>query len=288
MFYCNPSDKRLLVPKRAGYGVTLNLGHAHCDGALSVIMGVLLLGWFVAGGMQHGVYLKGHPAIFLWLGASLTAALVAVLLQPAGVRVFDRFSLIGYGIVACVLGFFIQRLVNGGYVAMFGGHPLTWRDHLFLGPGAAFCQTSGKMALLALIFRLHRAGGAKTFLMGGLMVGLGFAAAEIVFIGLQQVVGEVAMDGVGLLGVGERGIAGLFHVYSSGLIALALIRRKYGWVAGVAGIHSFTDWLAGVYSTGAWTWSVGLLEGIFALASGVIWLVFVIQTRGVLKKGDSD
>lgn len=30
LFYCNPKDSRVFVPKRFGYGVTLNMGRVSC------------------------------------------------------------------------------------------------------------------------------------------------------------------------------------------------------------------------------------------------------------------
>jgi hypothetical protein len=83
------------------------------------------------------------------------------------------------------------------------------------------------------------------------------------------------------LGLWERAIASGFHVYSSGVIALALGRdagpggraRSYVPITIVVVLHAATDFLAA--NGRLVTESIYVLESIFTLAALLTWLLFI-------------
>jgi len=172
------------------------------------------------------------------------------------------------------VGFAIQGLINGGFVRALGVGNLTWRHHLVLAPVAAGAQTLGKILAIALIFRIHRALTRAQAVRFGLLVGLGFAIWEITVIWYSVVRSEGTLE---WLSVWERATASCFHIYTAGLVALALWSRKYWPIVLVVALHAATDFLAA--NGQVVTSSIHVLESIFSAAAVVVWVVFLTMDR---------
>ena len=96
--------------------------------------------------------------------------------------------------------------------------------------------------------KLHLA-RTRSYARCGLYVGLGFVISEIVLIYFSWAWGYSPGNTIQwsfLVGVWERASAAMFHIYSAGLIAVALWARRYWWFCVfVITIHALTDFPAG-------------------------------------------
>lgn len=170
----------------------------------------------------------------------------------------------------------MQSLVNGLLIFKIVGASAGWKAHLLYGPGAAVCQTLGKLAFIALILRVRPPLTSHKVLAAGTMVGLGFAIMEILVLGGNIVATETIVSGWS--GVVERGIAALFHIFSAGLIAIGWHRRRWLPIAAVLLSHAVTDFFAGAAGAGL-ALPLEILESLFLIVAILTWLGFRFARR---------
>jgi len=145
-------------------------------------------------------------------------------------------------VLAAIVGFAIQDAINGPLVRYWRTGP-GWVHHVVLGPIAAVAQTLGKCFALGSLFDMRPQATASARLRLGLLVGPGFAVYEISLIYFNMASLQTAVVGYG--GLCERASASGFHIYSGGLLALALSRGHYWPLVLVVTLHAWNDFLAG-------------------------------------------
>jgi hypothetical protein len=248
------------------------------DGRLDAIVAAAAL-LLVAGGLLHASlvqrgFLAQHPQNLAWIALSLAAGASTFFLNGR-VALGGRVLLwTGYGTFAMLAGFNLQGLVNGTIVRLVPTVERGALVYLVLGVGAGLCQTVGKWLMIALAKRVHQPHELRDVLAIGLAVGLGFGLSEVVYIGTRLIEAGTPITGLGLIGVWERAAAVGFHVYSGGLVALALYRRRAWPIVLVLAVHSLEDWLAGAVGARVFVIPVLALESFYTAASAATWLAF--------------
>jgi len=244
----------------------------------------------VAGGLAHAsltqrAFLTANPQNLAWIGLSLLAGALTFLANGQ-VAPHGRVLLwTGYGTFAMLAGFNLQGLVNGSIARLVPPAERGVLTYLALGVGAGACQTAGKWLMIGILKRLHQPERTSDLLAMGLAVGLGFGLSEVVFIGTRLIEAGTPITGLGLPGVWERAAAVGFHVYSGGLVALALGRRIAWPIVLVLVVHSLEDWLAGAVGSRVLVVPLVLLESIYTAAAAATWLVFRRAARPVSASG---
>jgi len=269
--YFNPDDPRMFVPMRSKLGLTINFGHPRAVTVLSWIVGIYLLGLTVAPIIAHPQWFAREPSDLVWLVSADLAALT--LLRCNGwFRWVDYrlLSLASFGVIAAGVGFAVQGLINGPLV-WWWGRKLAWQHHLVLGPVAAVAQTFGKWFALSLLLKVRPSSSPAQWRQYGLLVGVGFTLLEITGIYFRVAWAQVP---VSYLSIGERVSSSMFHIYSAGLIVVAVKSRCWWPILLVVGIHALSDVLAGTGGTlGLSTYA---LESMFSGCALVIWVAFLL------------
>lgn len=273
--YINPDDPRVLVPYHFKLGWALNFGSPRVVGALCWIWAMVLLAVIAAPIAAHRYSLVRNPTPLYWLSMAWLAALAVARLNNC-IRWSDyRFiSVTSYGCLAAGTGFAVQAVVNGPLVMWWGLHNLFLIQSLVLASVAAAAQTFGKWAALRLLWKIRPASSHLACARDGLLIGLGFTILEIALLYLSVAWADAP---VGHLSVWERVSASVFHVYSAGLVAIALWSRRYWLIAFVVAIHTLIDFLAG--AGGSLHMSFYALEIIFSMLAVVVWGVFLLEAR---------
>ncbi len=264
-----------MVPKQvAALGWTINLWHPRAIASLVLIgMAMCLLPMLLVAICRWATFAHA-PGPWLWLTASLTLAFAAVLLNG-----LCRYRLrwvplaMTFGFFAALCGFALQGLFNGPVVALLGAAKLTWRAHLYLALAGAVAQTFGKCLFVPVGWRMLQADDLADKVRVGLLVGLGFTVLEICLIWSQAVWAREPMTDW-WLGALERGISSLFHIYSTGLLALGLAGRRRSLFVLVIAVHYVTDWAAGANAS-LLHLAEGQLEILFVVPVAVLWLAFL-------------
>jgi len=187
--------------------------------------------------------------------------------------IFKTLFLFSFGFLAVAIGFGGQSVVNGILVYLIGPENITWIHHLILAPVAAFFQTAGKILIILFILRIFGEINYNKYIVYSLIIGFGFTITEIVFIGSQLISSEYILTGY--LGVWERSISSMFHIYSTVLLAIGLREKKYFFIIIVLAVHAITDFIAGIGST--IPVSIYMLETIFSVFAMLIWVIFLIS-----------
>ncbi len=272
--YFDPADPRLLVPNRLRVGWTLNFAHPRAVPRLAWSCGLAMFGFLLTPILAHPAWFTRQPVDLIWVSAALGITLIVASLNPwFGWQEYRQVGLAAFGVIAAGMGFTLQHLINGPLV-FWWGPKLAWQHHLVLGPVAALAQTFGKWFALALLLRLRTPSAAVQRLRAGLYVGLGFAVWEITLIYFQVAWAQVA---VGYLSLWERASASLFHLYSAGLLAVALGSRRWWPVLVVVAAHAAMDFLAG--AGGRLGFSLDGLESTFTGCAVLLWAVFLLAGR---------
>ena len=81
------------------------------------------------------------------------------------------------------------------------------------------------------------------------------------------------------LSVWERGSASMFHIYSTGLVALALCSKRFSYIVLVVGVHAYMDFMAGTGGSVFGISSIYVLEAIFLVCAVFIWGFFLLTAR---------
>lgn len=244
------------------------------DAVVAAIALLLVVGGLARVVAAHREFVAENPQDLLWIALCLVAGTLTFFANGA-VALGGRVLLwTGYGTFAMLAGFNLQGLVNGTIVRFVPPAERGLLTYLVLGVGAGVCQTAGKWLMIAVLNRVHQPRTRHDVLAAGLAVGLGFGLSEVVFIGGQVIAAETAVTGLGVLGIWERMAAVAFHVYTSGLIAIALARRTAWPVALVVAVHSFEDWLAGAVGTRVIAIPAVQLESIYTVSTLVVWAVY--------------
>lgn len=236
----------------------------------TLIAGFLVIANAFRIGAHHRHFVLDHPMNVVWIVASCSAGVAVLLTNGAKLAPKEVWPWLGYGIVAAYFGFALQAGLNGGLLREIGGAP-GLGGYLILGFGAAGAQTFGKWLVLRFLSRLGAFRSARRTLGIGLGVGLGFGLAEIVMLGENQIVRQVGMTAFPLVGIWERFVAVGLHVFSSAIIALAILKRLAAPIVVVVALHAFDDFVAGAVSGGLVHLPVVAVEGVFSAVTLVLW-----------------
>ena len=174
--------------------------------------------------------------------------------------------------MAAIVGFTVQDAINGPLLRHWSSG-LAWQHHLVLGPVAAGAQTFGKCFALAIaiLSGIRPQASFSDRMRLGLLVGLGFTVYEISLIYSSMASAQQAVVGYG--GLWERASASVFHIYSGGLLALALTSGRCWSLVLVFTVHAWSDFLAGAgMSLG---FSVPVLEWAFGIWAMALWVAFL-------------
>ena len=247
-------------PPRSAYLLTLGLG-------LLFFVGLAVVA------ILHRTYLVQHPLWIPWLTLSLVLGGALFFLNRSHISWASTWPWLGYGLLAAVVGFAIQSVVNGSLVHLFGrDEPFSSFAAIVLGFGSAVSQTAGKSLCLLLIATwLGRNLSPAGLLAAGLAIGLGFGLTEVGLLALQMVFTDAPLSS--LIGVIERVAAVWFHLFSGGLLALAWLRRQLWPLLLVITLHTLLD---GIAVAGAQHLPLEVLEGIFFLLAAVQYVVWLI------------
>jgi hypothetical protein len=224
--------------------------------------------------ITHPAWFARKPVDLVWFFfASLAALAILHLNNWFALSDLKMLSLASFGVIAAGIGFAVQSLINGPLVLWWGSH-LTWRHHIVLGSVAAGAQTFGKWFALSLLFKVRPASSPAEVLRRGLLLGLGFFIWELTLIYFSVAWAQAA---VSYLSLWERCSVAMFHIYSAGLVAIALQSKRYWLIVLVVVIHAFTDFLAG--AGGTLGFSLYGLETTFSACAVLVWAVFLIAGR---------
>ena len=227
--------------------------------------------------VAHPSWMASHPSDIVWGASAILIALGIVRLNHQFAWAdYLRLPAATYGFLAAIVGFTVQEAINGPLVRLWSDG-LKWQHHLLLGPAAAGAQTFGKCFALAILLGIRPEAAGSDRLRPGLLVGLGFTVYEIALIYSNMASAQQAVVGYGSLC--ERASASLFHIYSGGLLALALTSGRWWPVVLVFAVHAWSDFLAGAgVSLG---FSVAALEWAFGLWAVALWVVFLFASRSM-------
>jgi len=255
------------------------------DRRLDVVIAVLALllsvGGLVRVMLAKQAFVAENPQNVLWIALALAAG-GATFFANGFVALRGRTLLwAGYGTFAMLAAFNLQGLVNGSIVRAVPAAERGVLIYLVLGIGAGACQTFGKWLMVRVLGRVHRPTRRADLLATGLAVGLGFGLSEVLFIGGQVIAAGTPITGLGLIGIWERTAAVGFHVYSAGLIAIAIALGRWWPLVLVLVVHSLEDWLAGAVGAGVMHVPIVLLETIYTAATLLLWVLFRRAARAL-------
>jgi hypothetical protein len=271
--YFDPEDPRVLVPRRDRLGWYLNFGHPSSVTVVSWLCGVYLLALVVIPFVAHPQLVSRAPQDIVWWAlAVLTAAAMVRFNRCVACSDYRRIALAAFGVLAGI-GFSVQFLINKPLMLWWGDH-LSWPHHLLLASVAAAAQTFGKWFALSILLKARPATSCSQYLRSGVMVGLGFTILEITLLYFGAAWRLVPLD---YLGLWERASASLFHVYSAGVVAIAIGARRYRFILVVFALHAFMDFLAG--AGGTFGISLYGLESLFSSIGIVMWVICLLAVR---------
>jgi hypothetical protein len=239
------------------------------------LCGAKLLMLLAAPVVAHPSWTAAHPSDIVWVVAAILIALGLVRLNHQFAWAdYLKLPAATYGVLAAIVAFTVQDAINGPLVR-YWSNGLTWQHHLLLGPVAAGAQTLGKCFALVVLFTVRPQASLSDWLRLGLLVGLGFTVYEISLIYSGMASAQQAVVSYG--GLCERASASVFHIYSGGLLALALATGRSWPLALVLAVHAWSDFLAGAgVSLG---FSVAALEWGFGMWALALWVVFLVASR---------
>ncbi len=235
--------------------------------------------------VRNAAFLAATPGALVWIAGGLLAGLAVFRANRIGMRLAGPvLTWLGAGVVALTIGFALQNLVNGGLMRVLPA-PHDAAAVIVLAAGAAFCQTAGKLAAIALVLWTSPPRGPRTVLAAGLAVGLGFGLAEVVVIGQATIAHRSDPGLLPWMGIWERAAAVAFHTYSGSLLAVALRRRLWLPLVTVLAVHTATDALAGASGARLVDLPLVLVEAIFTLGAIVVWAAHLRVARRALADG---
>jgi hypothetical protein len=271
--YFDPDDPRMAVPRRDKLGWYLNFGHARAVTAVAWIFGVGLCALLVAPIIAHPRWFAQEPTDIVWWSlATLTAVGIVRFNKWFAWSDYRQISLAFFGILAGI-GFGIQALINGPLV-LWWGNKFSWPHYLVLASVAAAAQTFGKWFALSILLKARPPASPAQCFRCGLLIGLGFTVLEITFVYFKVAWAQVP---VGYLSLWERANASMFHIYSAGMVAMAIGSRRNWPILLVFVLHALMDFLAG--GGGAFGLSLYGLESLFSAIAIVVWVVSMFAVR---------
>jgi hypothetical protein len=275
LIYLNPQDSRILVPLPCKLGLALNFCHPLIVRILCWIWVLFLIGLFAVPVAAHaGAFIRNPATPLIWL-AAWGASLALTALNSCFARTdYRELPLASYGLVAASVGFGLQAIVNGPLVLWWGMDNLTGWHGVVLGPVCAVAQTCGKWAAIMLLLQANPAATRQALARRGLLVGLGFTVTEIALLYFP-----VAWSGaaLGWLSLWERVGVSMFHIYSAGLVALAIGSGRRGLIVVVLVIHGAMDALA--LATPPLQFSLEALEATVSVLAILTWVAFLVAAR---------
>jgi len=278
LVYINPEDKRVFVPLPCRLGLAVNFGNPRCITFLLWICVGVLLACLTAPIIAHPSYFARNPLPIFWFLSVNLAAIGMIRLNRCFVwSDYRLITLASYGAVAVSAGFGIQALINGPLILWWGAGNLSWMHYIVLASVGAAAQTFGKGVAILLLLKVRPATTPREHARYGLLIGLGFTILEISVI--CYLPAAWAQARLGYVSVWERVSASMFHIYSGGLVALALWAKRYRLIALVLAIHALMDWIAGA---GGWLrLSLWSMETIFLVCAAFTWLAFLLAVRAM-------
>jgi len=281
LLYINPQDPRVLLPLPCKLGLALNFGNPRVVTPLGWISALMLLGFFAAPILAHPSTFARKPTTpLLWLVAWLLTLLIVRLNGCFAWSDYRDLPLASYGLVAVSVGLGVQNLVLGSLVLWWGGRAnWSWAHGLAIGPICALAQTFGKWAAIALLLKIRPAPSWLGQIRYGLLVGLGFTIYEIAIVYFPAAWAQAAL---GHIAVWERISVSTFHIYSTGLVALALWSRRPRLIVFVVATHSIMDWLA--VATRSLQLPLNTVEVIFTVIAVITWGAFLFAARAALSE----
>jgi len=278
LLYINPDDKRMIVQYPFKLGYSFNFGNPKAIRAFSWTILLVLISLVAIPAVYHYQYIINYPSIFLWILLSCISALFILFVNTSeNSLIWEKLPNFSFGFLAVGIGFGGQSIINGLLFYLIGAENIVWVHHLIFGPVAAICQTLGKILIILFIVKIFNTLNVKTYIVYALIIGFGFTIGEIFYIGSQIVISEQIITGY--LGVWERSISSLFHIYSAGLIAISLYNKKYSLILLVVFTHAVTDIIAG--SSNSMQISIITLELIFSAFSLIIWVAYLIKMKNI-------
>ncbi len=276
LVYINPDDSRLLVPLPCKIGLAVNFGNPRSVRFLAWIWPAFILSLLVAPIVAHPSYFANNLTPLFWVILADLAAVGIIRLNSSFAWADYRLvPMASFGLVAAGLGFALQAIVNGPLVLLWGPKSLSWMHHLVLAPVAALAQTFGKGIAVLLLLKARPVSQTRSVVRYGLLVGLGFTITEITSIFFSVAWAQLPLTSY--LGAWERTSISMFHIYSAGLVALALGSKQKLPILMVVGIHAVTDFLAGI--SALLPFSIYVLETIFSLCAVLVWAAFLVFIR---------
>lgn len=276
LLYINPEDPRLLLPLPCKLGLALNFGNPRVVPALCWISAIILLGSFVLPIAAHPMAFARNPMTpLLWLLAWLVTLPIARLNCCFALSDYRDLPLASYGLVGVSVGLGVQNIVLGSLILWWGARAnWSWAHGLVIGPVCALAQTFGKWAAIVMLLKMRSAPSRLGQIRYGLLVGLGFTIYEIAIVyspaaWAQAVLGHIA--------VWERVSVSMFHIYSAGLVALALWSGRRQLLVFVVAVHSAMDWLA--VATPSLQLPLAAVEVAFSVLAAVTWAAFLFAAR---------
>jgi len=276
LVYINPEDPRLFLPLPCKLGLALNFGNPRVVPALCWISAIILLGSFALPIAAHPLVFARNPITpLLWLLAWMVTLLIVRLNGCFAWSDYREMSLASYGLVAVSVGLGIQNLVLGSLILWWGGMSnWSWAHGLVIGPVCALAQTFGKWAAIVMLLKMRPVASRLGQIRYGLFVGLGFTIYEIAIVYSPAAWAHAVL---GYIAVWERVSVSMFHVYSTGLVALALWSGRRQLIVFVVAIHSVMDWL--VVATPSLQVSFTTVEVVFSVLAAMTWGAFLFAAR---------
>ncbi len=276
LIYINPEDERVFVTLPCKLGLALNFGNPRAVGALCRIWIVVLVALFACPILAHPAAFTRNPATpAVWL-AAWAAALLAIRLNPCfGWMDYRLLFLASYGLVATSAGFGVQAVIAVPLVAWWGGmEHLSWVHGLALGPLCGAAQTFGKWAAILLLLKVRPGADRAGCIRFGLLVGLGFTLTEIAALYFPAAWAQATL---GWLSLWERTSVSVFHIYSAGLVALAVCSKRHWLTAFVVLTHGVMDGL--VVAVRPLQIPFETLEMICSILAVLTWAIFLMAVH---------
>ncbi|HPB32291.1 MAG TPA: hypothetical protein PLB62_12610 [Candidatus Sumerlaeota bacterium] len=278
LLYINPEDPRVFLPLPCKLGMALNFGNPRVIPYLCWISGILLLAAFVVPIAIHPLAFTHNPTTpILWLLAWLAALLTVRLNHCFAWSDYRRISSTSYGLLAVSIGLGLQNMILGTLILWWGGRTnWTWAHGLVVGPVCSLAQTFGKLAAIIMLLKVKPAPSRIAQIRHGLFVGLGFTIYEVAIVFFPAAWTQAVLSHISIW---ERVSVSVFHIYSAGLLALALWAKRYRLILLVVALHSVMDWLA--VATRSLQLPFETVEIIFSLLALITWGAFLISARPV-------
>lgn len=282
VLYFNSADPRLWVKDGVCHW-SINFAHPKACNAIGLMIlslgGVSIIVIFSR--TQSINYILENKTLLTWYFLSSLSAILIFYLNGLGIRLSKSYAkFIWLGVFSFLLGVGIQGLMNGLPALMIGINRIQWYHHFYFGPVAALCQTFGKYLMIMTAFKIvldNRKG-----LELGLLIGLGFTLAEILFLALNAVLTKEPVQGY-WIGVWERLSASMFHIYSSGLIAFFILTKQKIFAVIAFVMHALTDTMGGIYlSLHRIPYKIIEVEILFTVFAVLTWCLFLQNKRRVL------